>query len=72
MGLQVVADIVGCHLDIDNNGDKKNAPFGRLPYIETSSGEKLGELTAVARYIARTSPNSKILGSNTLERAQID
>jgi elongation factor 1-gamma len=50
-------------------GDEKSKQ--KLPLLETSGGNISGS-SSVARYVARLSPSSSLLGANPLEAAQID
>ncbi|KAG8908843.1 hypothetical protein FRB99_003082 [Tulasnella sp. 403] len=45
---------------------------GKIPALETSSGFKLFETTAIARYVAGLAKNSTLLGSSVEEQALID
>jgi len=72
LGLQIVAGISGVDLEMVYGADKKNSMNGRLPYLETADGSKISENMAIMKHIARMSPGSGLLGSNTFEQAQID
>jgi len=72
LGLQIVAGISGVDLEMVYGADKKNSMNGRLPYLETADGSKISENMAIMKHIARMSPGSGLLGSNTFEQAQIE
>lgn len=49
-------------------------PFGKVPTLETSSGEGVFESNAIARFVARQSPAAaaQLLGRTPIEQAQVD
>ena len=51
---------------------KEICPVQRVPYLKLADGKGLFESAAIARYLARLSPDSGLLGSTMLESAQVD
>jgi elongation factor 1-gamma len=50
---------------------KQKSLTGKFPFLETEEGS-IFESAAIARYLARKNPESKIGGANAFEQAQID
>jgi glutathione S-transferase len=46
-------------------------PFGKLPVLETDSGEYLLESLAIIEYLEELEPNPPLFGANPIERAQL-
>ena len=49
----------------------EKSPLGKVPILETASGECIRESNAIARFIAKLRLDSNLLGANLLESAQV-
>lgn len=75
--VQVIADMTGVKYDIKevkeeevkSLGDK--LPTGKFPTLLTPNGP-LFESNAIARHFVRLAGNSKLLGANAIEEAQVN
>jgi len=50
----------------------EKSPLGRVPVLETATGEGIRESNAIARFIAKLRLDSNLLGTTLLESAQVD
>jgi len=79
--VRAAAAFAGLQLDIPTDyehfvDNKKSEflskfPHGKIPALETKSGFKLFEASAIAEYVSALAPNSTLLGANAEDRALI-
>ncbi len=51
---------------------KRKNPFGKVPVLELDDGTCINETVAICRYFEEIHPENPLLGSNAVEKAQIE